>query len=393
MCRILPLQEIRGDGTLARRLKQLRPQQVLFYQGDSGSEMFVVLRGRVKLVDGREDDGQVDVVEMSNGEFFGEMALVTNAPRTRTAIAVESTTLLCINRIELNQLVREQPATAARILNALDRRGAENRQSAERTAELDDPNAIALRGEVGDPRYLFLRLFTCPLCETRFQAEVVRDSRLQVAMRQPDFRIKYKDVEPLWYRYVVCPKCMYAAKRSEFESGELREKQKEDLILNQAQRTGRFGIFDFAQARDASLGIVSVQLAELCYTVAERSAIDRAGVALTLMWLYDDSGNKPELNQALARATELYVEAYQNDPEARDSKTDQRLAYLIGWLSHRLYKTKQAMTYLAKAVQLEREGDKAVSALVRDLLPSIRKRHMEAERGASRIEKGETPSA
>src|SRR5690554_2682021 len=117
-----------------RRTRQLDAREVLYRQGDHGDEMYIILKGKVRLVNGR-DSGRVDAVEKSDGEFFGESALVREEGRSNTAMALTPTVLLCINRAELSVLAKDQPSTAARILHALE----ERRNESHRAEAVADP--------------------------------------------------------------------------------------------------------------------------------------------------------------------------------------------------------------------------------------------------------------
>jgi CRP-like cAMP-binding protein len=82
------------------------PGEVIFRQGDSGDEMFVVAAGRVGLsiaVDGHERQ----IAVLGPGEFFGELSLLSGAPRTATATAGEATALLAISRDVFTMLVQD----------------------------------------------------------------------------------------------------------------------------------------------------------------------------------------------------------------------------------------------------------------------------------------------
>ena len=80
----------------------LQAGQVVVKEGDPGRSMFVVLEGRVAVA--RQAEGQQPVVvgELGAGEFFGELALLTGAPRTASVVAVEDAVVL-----ELSQSGRE----------------------------------------------------------------------------------------------------------------------------------------------------------------------------------------------------------------------------------------------------------------------------------------------
>src|SRR5438105_12720146 len=69
---------------------------ILFSEGDDGEEMYVIQSGRVQLtrmVRGRE----AHLATLPPGEFFGEMAIVNNQPRSATATVLEDAHLLVID--------------------------------------------------------------------------------------------------------------------------------------------------------------------------------------------------------------------------------------------------------------------------------------------------------
>ncbi|HET6379999.1 MAG TPA: cyclic nucleotide-binding domain-containing protein [candidate division Zixibacteria bacterium] len=88
--------------------------KVLMRQGESGTDMMIVVRGRV----GVERDGQ-RLNTLGPGEFFGEIALVDGGPRTATVTAEEPTTLLVLPRREFHTVMDEFPDFARQVLTAL----------------------------------------------------------------------------------------------------------------------------------------------------------------------------------------------------------------------------------------------------------------------------------
>lgn len=72
----------------------LQAGQVVVKEGDPGHSMFVVLEGRVAVA--REAEGREPVIveQLGAGEFFGELALLTGAPRTASVVALEDAVVL-----------------------------------------------------------------------------------------------------------------------------------------------------------------------------------------------------------------------------------------------------------------------------------------------------------
>ena len=108
------------DGKKLRRLGELADEvdvpagKVLMRQGESGSDMMVLVRGSVSV----ERDGE-RLNTLGAGDFFGEIALVDGGPRTATVTAEEATKLLVVTHRDFHSLMEEFPEVAAEVLNAL----------------------------------------------------------------------------------------------------------------------------------------------------------------------------------------------------------------------------------------------------------------------------------
>ena len=108
---------------LPRFRQRYRKSEVIFEEGSIGSEMYLIHSGRV-LLSGRQDETQqVPLVVLNPGDFFGEMALVDDSPRSATASAVEDDTeLIVIDRAGFLFMVRQQPEFALSLMHTLCRR-------------------------------------------------------------------------------------------------------------------------------------------------------------------------------------------------------------------------------------------------------------------------------
>ena len=87
------------------------PSRAIFKEGESGDELFVVIRGRVAI----ENNG-VEIAELRAGGHFGEMGLVDNAPRSATVRATEPTRVMVIARSDLMNLMRRESVLAVKLL-------------------------------------------------------------------------------------------------------------------------------------------------------------------------------------------------------------------------------------------------------------------------------------
>jgi CRP-like cAMP-binding protein len=98
------------------------PGRTLTTEGEPGSEFIIVLEGEVEV-----RHGDRVIATRGPGEFFGEIALLDNRPRTATVVAKTPVTLEVLNRAEFGSLLAEFPDLAAQIMATM----------AQRLAELD----------------------------------------------------------------------------------------------------------------------------------------------------------------------------------------------------------------------------------------------------------------
>ncbi len=93
-------------------LRELEPGEHAVSQGEEGREAFLLARGVLNVV--REDprNKAVLLAVLGPGALFGEMALVSDAPRAASVVAVEPTQLLCMPRQALEALAHHDPVIA-----------------------------------------------------------------------------------------------------------------------------------------------------------------------------------------------------------------------------------------------------------------------------------------
>jgi CRP-like cAMP-binding protein len=95
----------------------LKAGEVLFEQGQSGTQMFVVQSGALEL----KVNGNV-VGAAGPGDVIGEMAIVDRQPRSATAVATTDTALFPIDAPQFDKLVQNVPGFAREVIGILVRR-------------------------------------------------------------------------------------------------------------------------------------------------------------------------------------------------------------------------------------------------------------------------------
>jgi CRP/FNR family cyclic AMP-dependent transcriptional regulator len=91
---------------------------VIFREGDPGHEMFIIQKGKVQ-VKKKVGNGEKVLAELSEGEFFGEMALLLGMDRSATVEVIEDSKVLVINPETFESLLKNRPEIALRMLKKM----------------------------------------------------------------------------------------------------------------------------------------------------------------------------------------------------------------------------------------------------------------------------------
>lgn len=89
--------------------------EVIFREGDPGAGMFIIRHGAVNIVIRMPDGAEKVIAEMTDRQFFGEMALLEDVPRSATAVATQKTRLLGFFEPDLESLLERDAAVGSRV--------------------------------------------------------------------------------------------------------------------------------------------------------------------------------------------------------------------------------------------------------------------------------------
>ena len=122
--RAIPLFANLREGDVARlataaRERSFPRNSVIVFEDDPGSALYVVVTGQVKVVLTAEDGREVILSVRDRGDFFGEMALIDDEPRSAHVIALEDSRLLVLRREDFQRCLSEIPEIAIGMLRAL----------------------------------------------------------------------------------------------------------------------------------------------------------------------------------------------------------------------------------------------------------------------------------
>jgi len=95
---------------------------VVFFENDIGEALFMILSGRVKVTILSDDGREIILAMLSDGDFFGEMSLLDDEPRSATAIALKDTDMVVLHQRDFLSIVEKRPKVLINLLSILSSR-------------------------------------------------------------------------------------------------------------------------------------------------------------------------------------------------------------------------------------------------------------------------------
>ena len=93
------------------------PGQLIIREGEPGRSFFVIVEGKVRVFKSQPDGTEITLAHLGEGAFFGEMALLSGAPRAANIAAEEETELLEVSDVVLRELAQKHPAVVNSLKN------------------------------------------------------------------------------------------------------------------------------------------------------------------------------------------------------------------------------------------------------------------------------------
>jgi ATP-binding cassette subfamily B protein len=99
--------------------------RTLIKEGEEGRRFYIVVRGKVSVSAKGSEGGARRLATLEDGDFFGEIALLTNSATTATVETLTPSTFLALQREQLDHLMRRHPGLAVQVRRTLESRRAE----------------------------------------------------------------------------------------------------------------------------------------------------------------------------------------------------------------------------------------------------------------------------
>lgn len=116
-----PEEQLQALSTMVLRRSAPRGTAVV-REGDPADALYIVLSGRVKVIVGEADGKETILSILGQGEFFGDMGIIDDGPRSASVIALEPCELLALTRQAFRRCLGEYPDLALGVMRVLVRR-------------------------------------------------------------------------------------------------------------------------------------------------------------------------------------------------------------------------------------------------------------------------------
>jgi CRP-like cAMP-binding protein len=127
--------------------REYKKGEPIFRMGDPGLGMYIIINGLVNIVEENEQNAVKTLAVLKDGAFFGDLALLDEAPRSASAIADDSCDILGFFRPDFLDLLYRKPKLGIKILIALSRIiGERLRRTNEQLALLQNPKKTSAHG-------------------------------------------------------------------------------------------------------------------------------------------------------------------------------------------------------------------------------------------------------
>ena len=360
----------------AETIKQLQKVSVprtfekdeyICYEGQPGNEMYIILKGLVSICLTSAIGTLIEVDQLKSGDFFGEMAIFDNLPRSASCIALEDTICVAINKDNIMGFLTNCPEMTAKILEHLSTRirkmnndlykSPDSKKARPEIAKFAIPVEYGFSHVVKEPyqepRVLTKDKHKCPICGGIIEVTDVKRHLLKVKKVDTDCRINYFSCEPLWYDIFSCPHCSYANYHVDFFKVNSEDVERIRMIVKNEQLPileqgeGKFSAFD-------KLVIKYLQAINLNEHIHRNENALIGSLWLKLYWLSKDSGDSKFAKYCSAKAIERIRTAIDNE-EIKDKSNLSMMALSLANLLEIEGEDEAASNYSAIALTCPNE--------------------------------------
>ncbi len=106
---------------LAQKLvpRRFSSGQIIFHHGDPGGLLYIISKGKVKITHSTPEGQEALLAILGEGDFFGELALLDDSPRSATAEAIQPTETLTLHRDDFLRYISNNPEFSQHVLQTM----------------------------------------------------------------------------------------------------------------------------------------------------------------------------------------------------------------------------------------------------------------------------------
>ena len=99
--------------------RHYKADENIFWEGEPGVGIYIIQEGAVRIYKTLPDGSDKELAVLKNGDFFGEMALLDESPRSASAVAMETSHILGLFRPEFFDILERKPKLGLEVTTKL----------------------------------------------------------------------------------------------------------------------------------------------------------------------------------------------------------------------------------------------------------------------------------
>lgn len=337
--------------------KQFAKDDYICYEGQPGSEMYIILKGCVGVFVTNPMGTLTQVASINSGDFFGEMAIFDNLPRSASCIALEDTIVVAVTKENLDMFLENCPEIAGQMLEKMsgrirklddelyrNNRFVKNRHVPRFTIPVEYKNGRIVKVARHKQQYITEFKQACPICGKAVSVVGLKRNILEESGFDTDARITYAGCDPLWTEVISCPHCHYTnhylrffgINNFEFELVEkLLTKEHKPIVEDRLEKRSDYDI----------LVMKYLQAININEHVDPGANALIGGLWRNLYWLSKDVSDSTFARYCAAKAVEKYQAAIERD-EFSDVTSKTMIAHSLACMMVYVGEYKDAMKYI-----------------------------------------------
>ena len=124
-------------------VRRYKARTVIMEKGDAANAVYIILDGQVRIFSQGDEDKEVTLNELGMGQYFGELALITDEPRCASAVTTSDARLLMVPKPQFKEFLATSPDAALRMIHFLANKVRELTHDVERLALQDVYGRVA----------------------------------------------------------------------------------------------------------------------------------------------------------------------------------------------------------------------------------------------------------